>query len=277
MVISRREPGRTRREGRALSLPPFRILGTLSVNNRELQLPQQAQVLLGVLLLRVSEVVSVQRLADEIWGDGPPATWQNAVQVYVTRVRKALAGAGVDGGVRHHVPGYVLELPSDAVDAVLFERLARSAAGLVERDPAGAVGLLQEALSLWRGPVLEGLSFEGLASIETERLHERRLLVVEQRLELDLGLGRHREVVPELEQLVGEHPFRERLWCMLIVALYRSGRQVDALAECRRARELLVEELGLEPGEELHALEGSVLRQDPSLAPGCPGMFTCTA
>ena len=126
--------------------------------------------------------------------------------------------------------------------------------------------MLREALSLWRGPALDGLVFESLASVEIERLHEARLAALEQRLELDLLFGRQREIVGELEQLVSEHPFREGLRCKLVLALYRAGRQADALAECRRAREFLVDELGLEPGEELRELERRVLRQDPTIA-----------
>ncbi len=245
---------------------PFRILGPLEVGADEPRLPLQARVLLGVLLLRAGEVVSAQRLADEIWGERPPASWVNALQVYASRIRKTLADAGVDAELRRHGPGYALEVPPETVDALVFERMSRSAFALVESDPAGAEALIRDALSLWRGPVLDGLGFESLASVEIERLNEARLGALEQRLELDLVLGRQREIIGELEQLVSEHPFREGLRCKLVLTLYRAGRQADALAECRRARRFLVDELGLEPGEELRELERAVLRHDPAIA-----------
>ena len=244
----------------------LRILGPLEIGGAEPRLPQQARVLLGVLLLRAGEVVSAQRLADEIWGERPPASWVNALQVYASRIRRALADAGVDGELRRHGPGYTLEVPPGTVDALVFERMSRSAFALVETEPAGAHALFRDALSLWHGPVLDGLVFESLAAVEIERLGETRLGALEQRLELDLLLGRQREIVGELEQLVSEHPFREGLRCKLVLALYRAGRQADALAECRRARQFLVDELGLEPGEELRELERAVLRQDPAIA-----------
>jgi DNA-binding SARP family transcriptional activator/tetratricopeptide (TPR) repeat protein len=243
----------------------FGILGPLSLGGSDVRLPQQAQVLLGVLLLRANEVVSAQRLADEIWGERPPASWANAIQVYVSRIRKVLAAAGVNASLRRHGPGYALEVPTNSVDAAAFEQLTRAAGEIAGRDPGGAAVLLREALELWRGPALDGLTFESAAAVEIARLHERRLQAIQQRLEIDLALGRHVDVVPELEQLVLEHPFREQIWCMLVVALYRSGRQADALATCRRARTLLVEELGLDPSDELRSLEARVLRQDPSL------------
>ncbi len=245
---------------------PFRILGRLEIGEAEPRLPLQARVLLGVLLLRAGEVVSAQRLADEIWSERPPASWVNALQVYASRIRKVLADGGVDAELRRHGPGYALDVPPETVDALVFERRSRSAFVLVETDPAGAHALLRDALALWRGPVLDGLEFESLASVEIERLGEARLGALEQRLELDLVLGRQREIVGELEQLVSEHPFREGLWCKLVLALYRAGRQADALAECRRARRFLLDELGLEPGEELRELERAVLRHDPAIA-----------
>ena len=238
----------------------------MRLGERDMALPRQARVLLGVLLLRANEVVSAQRLADEIWGERPPASWINAVQVYVSRVRKALAEAAVEGALVRHGPGYVLEVASDGVDWLRFERLSREAAALAASDPAAAAGVLREALGLWRGPVLDGLTFESLARVEVERLQEARLVALMQRVELDLTLGLHREVVPELEQLVAEHPLWEGLRCQLVLALYRSGRQADALAECRQTRRLLVDELGLEPSEELRRLERSVLQHDPAIA-----------
>ena len=136
---------------------PFRILGPLEIGEAEPRLPLQARTLLGVLLLRGGEVVSAQRLADEIWGERPPASWANALQVYASRIRKVLADAGVDAELRRHGPGYVLDVLPETVDALVFERISRTALALVETEPAGADALLRDALSLWRGPVLDGL------------------------------------------------------------------------------------------------------------------------
>lgn len=245
---------------------PFRILGPFEVGGAALELPRLAQVLLGVLLLRANEVVSTQRIADEIWGERPPASWPNAVQVYVSRIRKALVDAGVPGSVRRQPPGYVFDVPVDALDWLVFERLYQSARAVAETEPERAAELLREALALWRGPALDGLTFESFAATEVERLGETRLEALERRIGLDLALGRHRELVAELEGLVGEHPFRESLRGKLVLALYRAGRQADALAECRRARRFLIDELGIEPGAELRELERSVLQQDPAIA-----------
>ncbi len=246
-------------------ITPLRILGPLELGAGPPTLPRQAQVLLGVLLLRSNEVVSTQRIADEIWGERPPESWPNAIQVYVSRTRKALGETEV-GAVRRQPPGYVAEVAVDSLDVLVFEQLCRSAAVAASTDPARAVIQLQEALALWRGPVLDGLTFESLAGSEIERLGEMRLEAIERRIELDLTLGRSGGVVSELELLVDEHPFRESLRSKLVLALYRAGRQADALAECRRARRFLVEELGIEPGDDLRQLERSVLRQDPAIA-----------
>lgn len=246
-------------------ITPIRILGPLELGAGPPTLPRQAQVLLGVLLLRSNEVVSTQRIADEIWGERPPESWLNAIQVYVSRTRKALGETGV-GAVRRQPPGYVAEVVVDSLDVLVFEQLCRSAGAVASQDPARAVVQLQEALALWRGPVLDGLTFESLAGSEIERLGEMRLEAIERRIELDLTLGRGVGVVSELELLVDEHPFRESLRTKLVLALYRAGRQADALAECRRARQFLVQELGIEPGDDLRQLERSVLRQDPAIA-----------
>ena len=247
-------------------ITPIRILGPLEIGAGAPTLPRQAQVLLGVLLLRSNEVVSTQRIADEIWGEQPPESWPNAVQVYVSRTRKALGKTGAATAIRRQPPGYVAEVLVDSLDMLVFEQLCRSAAAVAPTDPARAVDQLREALALWRGPVLDGLTFESFAGSEIERLAETRLEVIERRIDLDLALGRNTGVVPELELLVDEHPFRESLRHKLVLALYRAGRQADALAECRRARQFLVEELGIEPGDDLRRLERSVLRQDPAIA-----------
>jgi class 3 adenylate cyclase len=223
--------------------------------------------LLAVLLLHLNEVVSRDRLIDELWGARPPATADKAVQGYVWRLRRALAGAGT-AAIETASGGYVLRAAGEQVDAARFERLlddgrARQAAG--EADAAAQ--RFHEALELWRGPALAGLAFESHARSEVERLDELRLAARIDLNDCKLALGRHEPLVPELEALVEQHPFRERLAGQLMLALYRSGRQADALDVYRRTRESLVSELGIEPGTALRELEAAILRQDAGLAP----------
>jgi YVTN family beta-propeller protein len=243
----------------------FRILGSLEVarDGRPVTLGGTRQrAVLAILLLHRQEVVSVDRLVDELWGERPPGTATKTVQVYVSRLRKEL-GEGVlltRGG------GYVLDIEPEQLDGARFERLAHEGMGALDRDEvSSARDLFGEALALWRGPALDDLAYEQFAQGEIARLEELRLATLEARIEADLALGRHSELVPELEILVREHPVRERLRAQLILALYRSGRQADALASYRDARRALVEELGLEPSRELKELEQRVLTQDPVL------------
>jgi YVTN family beta-propeller protein len=216
----------------------------------------------AILLLHRGEVVSVDLIVDELWGERPPGTATKTVQVYVSRLRKEL-GKGVlvtRGG------GYVLEVDPDEVDADRFERLAGEGRDALDRgDPRGAATTLREALDLWRGPPLSDLAYESFAQNETARLEELHLVALENRVEADLGLGRHGALVSELEALVAKHPARERVRGQLMLALYRSGRQSEALESYRDAQRTLVEELGLAPGPELQQLEQSILNQDPAL------------
>lgn len=222
------------------------------------------QALLGVLLLHANEVVPRDGLIDDLWGERPPVTAVKAVQVYVSQLRKRLAADG--SAITTSGSGYVLELAPDELDSLRFERMlaearARAAAGA--DDEASRV--YEEALALWRGPVLAGLTFESHASTVVERLEESRLAAATSRIDCELALGRHDRVIGELEQLVAEHPLQERLRGQLMLALYRSGRQTEALRAYRSARETLVEEVGLEPGPALQALEHAILLQDPAL------------
>ena len=218
---------------------------------------------MAILLLHRREVVSVDRIADELWGEQPPDTATKTVQVYVSRLRKAL-GEGVlvsSGG------GYVLEADADQVDADRFERLATEGRAALDRgEPPGAAKTLAEALDLWRGPPLADFAYESFAQNEIARLEEQRLVALENRVEADLALGRHAALVSELEALVAEHPTRERLRGQLMLALYRSGRQSEALESYQDARRTLEEELGLEPSPELQQLEREILTQDPAIA-----------
>jgi DNA-binding SARP family transcriptional activator len=240
----------------------FRILGPLEVRqgDRVLKLGGAKQrAVLALLLLHANEVVSRDRLIDELWGDSPPETAPTALQVHVSQLRKAL---GRDLIVTRP-PGYLIPVGDGQLDLQRFERLVASARG---EEPPEAARLLTEALALWRGLPLAELDLS-LARAERTRLEEQRLAALEQRIDADLGLGRHVDLVPELESLVREQPLRERLRGQLMLALYRCGRQADALEVYRSGRRLLSDELGLEPHDELQRLEKAILNHDPSLEP----------
>ena len=205
------------------------------------------RALLTALLLEPNRVVSTDRLIDALWGDDPPASGAAALQVHVHALRKAL---GADR-IATRPPGYALGVAPGELDSERFEQLARD-------------GALDEALALWRGPALADLADEPFARSDAARLDERRLTVLEERLDRDLGAGRHAAVAAELDGLVAAHPHRERLQALRMLALYRAGRQADALTAYREARAAL-DELGLEPSTELRALERRMLEQDPAL------------
>jgi len=231
--------------------------------------PQQ-RALLALLALNANRIVSTDRLIDALWGERPPPTASGALYGLVSGIRKLLEPdhAGV---VVTKTPGYMLELPAEQIDVGRFELLAaegRRALGSDDADTASA--RLTEALELWRGPALQDLQFLPFAQKEVSRLEESRLGALEARIEADLAAGRNGDLVPELESLVAEHPLRERLRAQLMLALYRAGRQADALAAYRDARTVLAEELGLEPSAELLALERAILRHEPSLAGRIP-------
>jgi predicted ATPase/DNA-binding SARP family transcriptional activator len=241
----------------------FRVLGPLeaATGGRALPLggPRQ-RALLALLLLHANEPVSRERLIDGLWGERAPQTAANALQVAVHGLRKLL---GRDRIVSRSA-GYLLRVAPEELDVLQFEALVEKARG---QAPSAAAETLRLALSLWRGRPLADLPEAPFAQIEAGRLDDERLAALEARLEADLALGRDAELVGELESVIAEHPFRERLRAQLMLALYRSGRQAEALEAYREARELLVEELGVEPGAELRGLEQAILRQDPALAP----------
>lgn len=222
---------------------------------------QKPRTLFGVLALEPGRVVSVDRLVEALWPGDPPDTAGHAIQVYVSQLRKALGPV-----IATRAPGYVLELAPERVDAHRFARLAQEGRAALEGgEPESAEVALREALALWRGPALADFLYEPFAQTQIARLEELRTVVVEERIEADLALGRHVELVSELEALVQSERMRERPRAQLMLALYRSGRQADALAAYRDARETLVEELGIDPGPELRELEAAILRQDESL------------
>ena len=255
--------GKGRRAPLAIEL---RLLGPLEAARGAVDLGlggPKPRALLALLALDVGRVVSADRLVEELWPGTPPESAQHAVQVYVSQLRKALGEAIVRQG-----PGYVLQLAPDAVDVHRFTRLATEGHDeLRAGNPAAATATLREALALWRGPALADFAYEPFAQQEIARLDDLRFAALEDRIDADLGLGRHAELIPEIEALVEAQPLRERPRALLMRALYLAGRQSDALAAYRAARETLVEELGIDPGPELRHLEAAILRQDESLLP----------
>jgi predicted ATPase/DNA-binding SARP family transcriptional activator len=237
------------------------VLGPLEVTTRERSLalggPRQ-RALLALLLLRANEVVSRDRIVDALWGERPPAAAVNALQVAIHGLRRIL---GAERVVTHGT-AYRLHVEPDELDLARFERLVERAA---HERPSDAAVTLREALALHRGALLADLSAWPFVVAERERVDELRLAALERRIDADLDLDLHHDVVGELEALVAEHPFRERLRRQLMLALYRSGRQADALEAYRRARATLVDELGIDPSRALQELESAILRQDPAL------------
>ena len=244
-----------------------RLLGPLEVivggTPLGLGAPRQ-RALLALLAINANEVVSRDRLVDELWGERAPASAGHAIHVYVSGLRKALGHA-----LRTHAPGYVLELDPDELDSRRFERLLEEGRRAnSEASAVSAAALLREGLALWRGPALAEFVYEPFAQSEIARLEELRLVALEERIAADLELGRYAALVPELEALVGSNPLRERLRGQLMLALYRAGRQADALAAYDDARRVLVDELGIEPGPGLRHLQRGILRQDAELELG---------
>ena len=243
----------------------FRILGPLEVwdEGGEVSLGgPKPRALLAVLLLHPNEVVPADRLIDELWGEDSPERAAAALRVNVSRLRKALP----QDVLTTRSPGYVVRVEPDELDLHRFERLVDEGRSLLARGlAADASERLRDALSLWRGPALADFAYESFAQAAIARLEEIRLAAVELRIDADLALGRHDELVGELEALVAEHPLRERLRRYLMTALYRSGRQAEALDAYQDARRALVDELGIEPSPALQELERAILRQDPSL------------
>jgi DNA-binding SARP family transcriptional activator len=249
----------------------FRILGPLEVRTGEgpVAVPgAKPRAVLAVLLLNANRSVGADQVAHALWGEEAPAGAAKTVQVHVSRLRKALADPGL---IATTPAGYELRVDPDRVDAHRFERLlAEGRSELAAGRPREAAAVLGSALSEWRGDPLADLAYEPFAQAEIARLDELRLAALEQLVEARLALGAHAEVVGELEALVTRYPYREGLWALLMLALYRSDRQADALQAYQDARGRLVEELGIDPGERLRALERAVLEQDPALAAPAP-------
>jgi predicted ATPase/DNA-binding SARP family transcriptional activator len=248
----------------------FGILGPLEVQRARTGVsiggPRQ-RALLALLLCNANHVVSRDRLIDELLSDRSTAAADGMLRVQISRLRKALSDNDDDEPrVIFRPPGYLLVVHDTELDLHTFEQLVREGRQAVERgDPSQAATLLREAERLWRGPPLADLEFEPFARVEVQRLEDLRLSAIEERIDADLALGRHAALCPELEALAAEHPLRERLHAHLMLALYRSGRQAEALDAYQRAHARLSEELGLEPGLPLRTLQRAILTQDPSL------------
>jgi DNA-binding SARP family transcriptional activator len=248
----------------------FRLLGPIAAQNDDgpvaLEAPKQ-RALLAVLLLNANEVLSRERLIDHLWGDEPPRSAVQSLQVYVHGLRQALGAERIET----HGTGYRLPLQRGELDVDRFERLLeRGSDALASGVPDDAAEELGAALGLWRGSPLADLTGEPVAESERPRLDDRRLRALELLNEAELARGKHGELLPELEALIAEEPYRERFRAQHVLALYRSGRQKEALEAYRAARRALVDELGVEPGADLQELERRILRHDPSLAAPAP-------
>lgn len=247
----------------------FRVLGPLEVLEGDRILPlggEKQRAALAMLLLHRNVVVSRDRLIEGIWGEAAPVSASSTLDTYISRLRKVLPEDGSGRRLVTRSPGYLLRVEDGELDLQRFEALVdRARSALASEDRRAAGEDLREALSLFRGASLEDLAHVPFAQAEVGRLEELRLAALELRLDAELEIGRHHEIVGELETLVVRFPFRERFWALLMLALYRSGRQGDALLAFDRARRILTEELGVDPGQALRQLHQRILQQDPSL------------
>ena len=248
----------------------FRLLGPLEVcsDGEPIVLagPKQ-RAILTILLLDANQVVLRARLLAEVWGERAPGS-EHSLDVHISRLRKALAPSGEGNALIRRGRGYLLCVEEGALDLVRFEqRIAAGQQALAEGRPAAAVGLLNDGLGLWRGEPLAEFADQAFAAAELSRLKELRLAALEARVDADLALGREAAIIGDLESLVNANPYRERFRAQLMLALYRAGRQAEALAVYADTRRLLIDELGIEPGEQLRELHGAVLAQDPGLRP----------
>lgn len=249
----------------------FRILGPLEVREKGEALPlggAKQRALLAVLLLHANEAVSADRLIDALWGERAPEKAAHTLQVYVSQVRKALRSAG-DGArdvLVTRPSGYLLRVQTNELDLEIFkEQVEQGRRAMDEGDPAEAARLLTAGLDQWRGPPLDEFAYEAFAQATIAKLEELRLSAIEDKIDANLALGRHGDLVGELQMLVAEHPLRDRLRAQYMLALYRSGRQAEALEAYREARRMLTEELGIDPAPELQRLERAILAQDSAL------------
>jgi DNA-binding SARP family transcriptional activator len=241
----------------------FRILGPIEVSTTDGPLKlggRKQRLVLAHLIVRANAVVTTDALIDAVWGDEPPDSVRSTLQGYVSHLRRAV-GDRLEG----RTPGYVLRVEGGELDAEAFERRVREARRSQASDPAAAASGLVQALALWRGPAFADLADEPSLRGEIARLDELRLSATEHRIAAELALGGHSTVVSELESLTARYPLRERMWGNLMRAMYRLGRQAEALSTYERARGMLADELGVEPSTELQQLHERILRRDPAL------------
>ncbi|HEY7659712.1 MAG TPA: BTAD domain-containing putative transcriptional regulator, partial [Actinomycetota bacterium] len=241
----------------------FGVLGPLEVSNGDGPLPlggPKQRIVLAHLVLGANHVVAAEHLIDAVWGQAPPEAAKGTLQAYISRLRSAVGPTAIEG----RPPGYVLRAEPDEVDVLRFEAMLREARGHTA-EPRVIARTLGEALDLWRGPALADLAGEASLVADIARLEELRLQATEERIAADLELGHHARVVAELEALTRSQPLRERFWGELMLALYRADRQADALAAFQRARDILSDELGVDPSADLQRLHERILRQDPDL------------
>ncbi|THA70027.1 hypothetical protein E6P78_11435 [Streptomyces sp. A0958] len=258
----------------------FRILGPVQFFDERTGVPivpagAKQRALLGALVVKADQAVSADRLVDELWGEHPPVNAANALQAHVARLRRLLPAPPPASGEAHHewlvtrAPGYVLRLGGTGTDARHFHRLSAEGRGLAPTDPGRSADVLRRALALWRGPALEGSGRGTICSVEASLLEESRLVALESLYTACLGAGRAGEITGELEELTTAHPLRERFHELLMTALYRCGRQAEALRAYDRAHRRLVRDLGVEPGPLLRGRMEAILH-DPDSAPVRP-------
>jgi DNA-binding SARP family transcriptional activator len=267
--------------GGVVAVIEYRLLGPLEVgaNGQAIEIGGLKQrVLLAMLVLRANQPVPRDVLVDQLWGEHLPAGAQHTLEVYISRLRKALEDAAGYQPVLTRPGAYLLRVEDEHVDVNRFERLAvEGRQALAANAPDEAAADFRQALALWRGSALADLSYEPFAQVEIARLEDLRAGVIEDRVEADLALGHHADVVGELKALVAECPLRERLQRQLMVALYRCGRQPEALAAYQAARRTMVEELGIEPSPALQRVERAILAHDawldPPAAPAAGGCW----
>lgn len=246
----------------------FRLLGPLEIlaNGRLLQLGSPRQrILLTMLLLEANRVVPLERLVDALWDDQPPMTAKNQVQTCISALRHQLADIGAGELISTRVPGYLIRVPDGTLDLANFRYMVSQGRAAADQQPEEAVRELRAALALWRGPAAAGIGGKVVQAVAA-RLDEEHLGILEECIELELALGHHYELVGELTELVKQYPLRERIRAEHMLALYRSARQADALESFQEARQIFLDELGLEPAEELCALQRAILAKDHQLA-----------
>ncbi|MGV4982345.1 AfsR/SARP family transcriptional regulator [Streptomyces sp. NPDC001709] len=255
----------------------FRILGTVEIHDessgrRVSPTGSKQRALLGALVVGAGHVLSSHRLIDELWGEHPPANAGNALQAHIARLRRLLeeVSPGDQARVATHSLGYLLRTGPEPTDADVFHRLSAQGRAVVTSDPERAVSVLRDALALWRGPALHGSISGDICMAEAAQLEENRLVTLETLYDASLRASLHEEITGELEELTTDHPLRERFYDLLMVALYRCGRQAEALGTYERARMRLVHELGVEPGPALRNRVQEILSHAPELTPPPP-------